>query len=86
MIMLERENLESSTFLVLSRDNDQLALLISEVIEIVKLPESELHKITSKDPEDDFFIGSISPHGNEEIFVLNLENVLKKLEGDISAY
>lgn len=86
MIMLERENLDSSTFLVLSRDNDQLALLISEVIEIVKQPESELHRITSRDTEDDFFIGSISPHGREEIFVLNLDNVLKKLEGDISAY
>lgn len=84
-LLLERENQNSSTFLILSRENDQIALLISEVIEIVKLPKTELHKITSKAPDDDFFLGSISPQNKDEIFVLNLDSVLKKLEGDISA-
>lgn len=85
-LLLERENKESSNFLILNRENDQIALLISEVIEIAKLPEEELHKITSKGSGDDFFLGSISPQNKEEIFILNLESILKKLEGDISAY
>jgi len=82
-VIFERETLDSSTYLILKKDDDQLALLISDVLEIVKLPESELHKITSKVQEDDYFIGSIAPQGKEEIFVLNLGNILKKLEADL---
>ncbi len=82
-VIFERETLDSTTYLILKRDDDQLSLLISDVLEIAKLPESDLHKITSKTQEDDYFLGSISPQNNEEIFVLNLENVLKKLEADL---
>ena len=82
-VIFEREKLDSSTFLVLSREDDQLALLISEVLEIVKLPETELHKITSTQDGEDYFLGSISPEEKEEIFVLNLEQVLTKLEADL---
>ena len=82
-VIFEQETLDSATYLILKRDDDQIALLISDVLEIVKLPESDFHRITSKIQEDDYFTGSISPQGNEEIFVLNLENILKKLEADI---
>ncbi|MDC7219015.1 MAG: chemotaxis protein CheW [Spirochaetales bacterium] len=83
--MLENKKLESSTFLVLKKENDQLALLISDVLEIVNLGESKLHKITSTIKDDDFFLGSISPH-DEEIFVLNLASVITRMEEDIDAY
>ncbi len=83
--MLEQKKLESSTFLVLNKKNDQLALLISDVLEIVNLPESKLHKITSTVPDDDYFQGSINPH-DEEIFVLNLTSLIAKMEDDIGVY
>ncbi|MBN2656043.1 MAG: chemotaxis protein CheW [Spirochaetales bacterium] len=85
-VVFDRESLDSSTFLILGREDDQLALLISEVIEIVKLPDSELHRITSTVDDEHYFMGSISPQedGNE-IFVLNLDNTLKKLENDLAA-
>jgi chemotaxis signal transduction protein len=83
-VIFERENLDSNTYLILKRDDDHLSLLISDVLEIVKIPESDLHKITSKAQDDDYFLGSISPQ-EEEIFVLNLESVLKKLEADLGA-
>ncbi len=82
-VIFEREILDSSTYLILKREDDQISLLISDVLEIVKLPESDLHRITSKVQEDDYFLGSISPQNNEEIFVLNLDNVLKKIEVDL---
>lgn len=82
-VIFERENLDSTTYLILNRDDDQLALVISDVLEIVKLPESDLHKVTSKVQEDDYFTGSISPQEGEEIFVLDLDNVLKKLGDDL---
>jgi chemotaxis signal transduction protein len=83
--MLEKKKLESSTFLVLKRDNDQLALLITDVLEIVNLGESKLFKITSSVPDNDYFLGSISPH-EEEIFVLNLAAIIGKMEDDVDAY
>lgn len=85
-VLFHRENLDSSTFLILGREDDQLALLISEVLEIAKLPDSELHRITSTSSEEQYFMGSISPQkDNEEIFVLNLDNILGKLETDLGA-
>ncbi|MBN2628178.1 MAG: chemotaxis protein CheW [Spirochaetales bacterium] len=83
-VLFERENLDSRNFLILKKEDDQLALLISDVVEIINLPESDLHRISSAVKEDDYFIGSISPRDQEEIFVLNLPNVLAKLEADIS--
>ena len=85
-IILEGEKLESSTFLILNRNDDQLAILISDVVEIVNLPENELHRITSTIPDEDYFIGTINPSKKEEIFVFDLNTLIKKLEGDISAY
>ncbi|MDA3851391.1 MAG: chemotaxis protein CheW [Spirochaetaceae bacterium] len=82
-VIFEREKLDSSTFLILSREDDQLALLISDVLEIVKLPESDLHRITSKQEGENYFFGSISPKGKEEIFVLDVEQFLTKLEADL---
>ncbi|MDC7124255.1 MAG: chemotaxis protein CheW [Spirochaetales bacterium] len=85
-VLLERENLNSTTFLILSKEDDQLALLISDVVEIVNLPENELYRMTSTVAEEDYFIGSINPSGKEEIFVFDLNTLIKKMEGDISAY
>ncbi len=85
-VILEGEKLDSSTFLILNRADDQLAILISDVVEIVNLPESELHRITSTIPDEDYFIGTINPTDTEEIFVFDLNTLIKKMEGDISAY
>ena len=82
-VIFERETLDSATYLILKRDDDQLALMISDVLEIVKLPDTEVHRITSKVQEDDYFTGSISAEDRGEIFILNLENILKKLEADL---
>ena len=82
-VLFDREKLDSSTYLILKSGDDQLALLISDVLEIVKLPESEVHKLTSRVSEDDFFTGSIAPQEREEVFILNLDSVLKKLEVDL---
>ena len=81
---MKGKNLDSRNFLILKKEDDQLALLISDVVEIINLPESDLHRISSAVKEDDYFIGSISPRDQEDIFVLNLPNVLAKLEADIS--
>lgn len=84
-VLFNQEELESSTYLVLNIKNDQLSLLITDVIEILKLPENEFHKITSEDEDVNYFMGSISPH-DEEVFVLNLPEVLQRITQDLEGY
>lgn len=83
-VLFEQVKLESSTFMVLARNNDQLALVITEICEIVKVPESDVHLIMGDRGEDDFFLGSVSIH-DQEIFIANLDSVLERLDRDVTA-
>lgn len=80
--LFEHEDLESATFLISNFRNDQVAFLVSSVVEIQKIPESALHIITAIDDHDSFFLGSVSSKG-EEIFLLNLPNILDRLAHDL---
>ena len=80
--LFEKQQLESSTFLISSFNNDQIAFLTTSVIEILKIPESEVHLITSTDEFDSFFLGALNSKGTE-IFILNLQNIIGRLENDL---
>ena len=80
--LFEHETLESATFLISNFRSDQVAFLVSSVVEIQKIPESALHIITAIDDHDSFFLGSVSSKG-EEIFLLNLPNILDRLAHDL---
>lgn len=82
--LFEGEKLESSTFLISNFENDQMAFLISDVIEILKVYETEIRLIKSVNEQDIFFSGSIGADG-AEIFVLNLPNIIGKLEHDLES-
>lgn len=81
-VLFEKEKTDSSTFLIINLENEQLAFLISDVLEILKVREDEIHEITSRTEHEGFFKGSISP-GDEEIFILDLDNILNRLKADI---
>ncbi|MDM8523239.1 chemotaxis protein CheW [Desulfococcaceae bacterium HSG8] len=80
--LFEGEELESATFLISNFENDQIAFLTSGVTEILKIPENEVHVITSAEENEGFFLGSVSSKG-AEIFILNLPNIVERLEHDI---
>ncbi len=80
--LFEKEKLDSATFLISSLKNDQIAFLASGIVEIVKVLESEIHLITSQDQYGDYFLGAISSKGSE-IFILNLPNIIGRLEHDL---
>lgn len=81
-VLFEQIKLDSSTFLVLNRENDQLAFVISEILEIAKLTAQEIHLITEDTGEEGYFLGSISSH-EQEIFIVDLQKVLDRLERDL---
>lgn len=81
-ILFENSLLDSETLLILNIPNEQLALLISDVDEIIKVPESEVHSITSNDESSKYFSESITV-GDHETFVLYTATLLERLEHDI---
>ena len=81
-VLFENEILDSSSYLILNIENDQAAILITDVCEIIKIPETEIHNITSRDEHHGYFSVSISLN-NSEIFVLNLQNILDKISDDL---
>lgn len=83
-VLFEQVKLESSTFLVLNREDDQLAFVISEILEIVKLPEDDVHLITEDTGDEGYFLGSITSR-DQEIFIVDLEKVLERLERDLAS-
>ncbi len=82
--LFEQERNESAVFMVINRENDQLAFIISEILEIAKLTEKNIHLITEDTGEEGFFLGSISLH-EQEIFIVDLQKVLERLERDLGA-
>ncbi|ETR71382.1 MAG: purine-binding chemotaxis protein CheW [Candidatus Magnetoglobus multicellularis str. Araruama] len=82
--LFEKEQLDSATFLISKFNNDQIAFLTTSVIEILKIPESEVHLITSTDEYDSFFLGALNSKGTE-IFILNLQNIIGRLDDDLGS-
>lgn len=80
--LFEDEALDSNTFLISNIQNDQIAFLASNVIEILKVPERQVHLLTASEDRDTFFLGAISAHG-EDVFILNLINIIHRLEHDL---
>ena len=83
-VLFEKEANESSSYLILNMQDDHLACMISDIHEIMKVPENEIHLITAEEEEDGFFLGAITSEG-EDIFIINLQSIVQRLEYDFEA-
>lgn len=81
-MLFDNTLLETSTLLILNLPNDQLALLISDVEEIIKVPVTEIHSISSSDDSSRYFVEAITVK-EQETFILNNLTLLERLEHDI---
>lgn len=80
--LLEQEQIEAESYLILKFEEDRVAILISEIMEIIKIPDSRVNTLTSKESEMRFFRGSITID-DDEVFILHVRNLLLKLEEDL---
>ena len=80
-VLFEKEANESSTYLILNMQDDHVACMISDIHEIMKVPENDIHLITAEEEEDGFFLGAITSEG-EDIFIINLRSIFQRLEYD----
>jgi len=81
-MLFENSGIEGSHLLILKVPNDQIALLISDVDEIVKVPDSKIYSLTSQDETSQYFSGAVNVE-ETEIFVLGVSKILERLESDI---
>ena len=81
-LLFEKRSLDSRTLLFLNVDDDQLALLVSGVDEIVKLPSASVHPLASEEESARYFANAITVK-EREIFVLDLSTILRRLERDV---
>lgn len=81
-MLFENTPLESDTLLILKSETDQVAVLISDVQEIVAVPESEIFRITSSDESSRYYSGALDLE-NAEVFVLKVETLIERLERDL---
>ena len=80
--LFEDECLDAGTFLISNTKHDQIAFLISDVVEIVKIPKKDVFSITSLDEGDSFFSGTINPK-DSEVFIINIPSILRRLESNL---
>lgn len=81
-MLFENSELEGKHLLILKINDDQIALLISDVEEIVRVPESKIYSLSSSDDTSQYFSGALKVN-EREVFILNVHKILERLERDI---
>lgn len=81
-MLFENHPLESETLLILKSETDQISVLISDVKEIVSVPEDEMFRISSDDDSSRYFSSALNLD-ETEVFVLKVEALLERLERDL---
>lgn len=81
-MLFENTPLESTTLLILKSEVDQVSVLISDVKEIVSIPENELFHISSNDESSRYFTSALNLE-ETEVFVLKVDALIERLERDL---
>jgi len=83
-VLFEQEKLDSSTYLILNNNQDQVSFIISDVVEITNMGENSIHPITSQDSTEIYFAESIAMD-SEQIALVNIPSIMEKLKNDIES-
>lgn len=81
-VLLEGKPTEGSKFLVLNREHDRIAFVITEIDGIHRAGGAEFSRIEAKEANKDFFQGSLRAGGGEAL-VLNPDRLLERVANDL---
>lgn len=82
--LLSGEDTVSDTHILLNLPDDQVALRIHQVTEIVKLGPDQVRRLTSPEGADAYFAGTLAL--DVEVPVFHLAEILKKLAQDVQTH
>ena len=80
-MFLTQQKLEASTYLILNLADDQVAFLITDIVEILRVAPSAFTRISADDGPSQYLAGSFTMDEGE-ILVLRLEGILDRLRDD----
>lgn len=80
--LLGGEPLAGDSCILLNRSDDQIAVLISAVVEFVEAGDGDIHGIASPDDDTAWFSGSLR-EGDREVFILEIDRILNKMADDV---
>jgi len=81
-MFLTQKRLEASTYLVLSLPGDQIALLITDVVEILRVGASEIRTLAASGEQEGYILGSFQLN-DQEVLVLDVDAILSRLRSDV---
>lgn len=83
--LFENEKMDSGIFLVSNFGGDQTAVMATDVVEIIKVPESLIYRISSSSENaSSYFSGAFNLRGTE-IFIIDFSSILDRLGNDLEA-
>ncbi len=83
--LFENERMDFPIFLVSHFGGDQIAVMATDIVEILKVPVNLVYRISSStENTNSFFSGALNLRGTE-IFILDLSMILSRLEYDLEA-
>lgn len=82
--LLSGEDTVSDTHILLNLPDDQVALRIHQVTEIVKLAPEQVRRLATGEGTDAYFAGTLAL--DAEVPVFQLTEILKKLAQDVQAH
>ncbi len=81
-VLCHNEKLDGSKVLIMNIEESQSAFLISDVLKIMDVPMSSIHSLSAAFSEVPYFNGSFED-GGQEILIVNIDEVFKRLENDL---
>lgn len=82
-VLFYQEKLEANTFLMLSDIKSPASFLISDVVEIIKVPVSQIDLINDVSDDQNFFRGAVK-NGDDDILILEIDEIFSRLKKDVS--
>lgn len=80
--LFQEENTGSATFLISNIDNDHIAFLISDIVDIVTVSEDKICQLKPGRPPEDIYQGALTSK-DYKILIFNFSKILAKLRNDI---
>ncbi len=83
LMLFESTPLKADHLLILKDKEDQAALMITEVEEILRVTPSQIYRLSAEDEVSRYFSGSIKQEDRDSIFILDKNNIMERLERDV---
>jgi chemotaxis signal transduction protein len=83
-VRFEKEALEAETLVISGSEGGRLAFLVSDIVEILKVPERRVRAISSDGEESACFAGALTVQ-DDEVLIIHIGNLLAELTRDLEA-